>query len=278
MTLIRSCEVLAVRECGEITGFYRGCDRCRNELLRWLGQIEDDYCRLNPIPASSPLGGGTGAFGSKSPASDHVIAMLDRRSKANAVHGDDREGLLSVPAVVGEWSQYAWRESEDPLPGTVGEGFAYLRVRNDWLMQQDCAADFAEEIRRLYVQLRGHAEPKRKIGECPAELVAETKTAPAVRCEAPLRAAVDDDVIRCHACGASWMRPWHDLRAALGGQTLMDYAMLSDWLDVKVGTLWWWNSKDHWTRYGEQRRALWAVVEVLESYQKRRSQTTKEAS
>lgn len=271
--MIRSCEVQAVRQCGEITGFYRACDRCRNEVLRWLGSIEADYCRLNPTPVSSPLGGGSGAFGSKSPASDHVIAMLDRRSKANAVTQDDRNGApLSVPAVIGEWCEVPWRDSEDHLPGTVGEGFAYLRVRNDWLMQQDCAADFAEELRRLYVQLRGHAEPKRKIGECPAKLV------PGVRCEAPLRAGVDDDVIRCHACGASWMRPWHDLRAALGGQTLMDYAMLADWLGVKVGTLWWWNSKDHWTRYGEQRRALWAVVEVLESYQKRRSDKAKEAS
>lgn len=278
MTLIRSCEVLAVRQCGEITGFYRACDRCRNEVLRWLGSIEADFGRLNPIPASNPLGGGSGAFGSKSPASDHVIAMLDRRSKANAIHGDDREGLLSVPAVVGEWSRYAWRESEDNLPGTVGEAFRYLRVRNDWLMQQDCAQDFAEEIRRLYVQLRGHAEPKRKIGECPAELVRETKTASAVRCEAPLRAAADDDVIRCHACGASWLRPWHDLRAALGGRTLMDYAMLSDWLQVKVGTLWRWCAEDGWVNHGEKRRALWAVVDVLGSYQKRRINVAKEAS
>jgi hypothetical protein len=235
-------------------------------VLRWLGSIEADFERLNPIPASSPLGGGTGAFGSKSPASDHVIAMLDRRSKANAVNRDDRDGApLSVPAVIGEWCEVPWRDSEDILPGTVGQGFAYLRFRNDWLMQQDCAADFADEIRRLYVQLRGHAEPKRKIGECPAELV------PGVRCEAPLRTGVDDDVIRCHACGSSWLRPWHDLRAALGGHTLMDYAMLSDWLQVKVGTLWRWCAEDGWVNHGEKRRALWAVVDVLASYQVRRA-------
>ena len=112
MTLIRSCEVRALRQCGEVTGFYRACDRCRNEVLRWLGSIQADFERLDTTPKSSPLGGGGhGAFGSKSPASDHVIAMLDWRSAANAVNQDDREGLLSVPAVVGEWSEYVWRAS-----------------------------------------------------------------------------------------------------------------------------------------------------------------------
>lgn len=280
VTLIRSCEVRAVRQCGEITGFYRACDRCRNEVLRWLGSIEGDFAALDTTPKTTRFGGGGhGAFGSKSPASDHVIAMLDWRSAANAVNPDDREGApRSVPAVVGEWSEYVWRSSEDARPGTVGEGFAYLRVKTDWLMTQDCAADYASDVRDLYVQLRGHAEPKRKIGECPTVIVLATSTAPAVRCEFPLRAAADDDVIRCHGCGASWARPWHDLRAELDGETVMDYALLSDWLGVSVRSLWRWREEDGWVQQGVGKRKLWAVVDVLTSYQKRRAKAVKEAS
>lgn len=272
MTLIRSCEVLDVRQCGEITGFYRACDRCRNEVLRWLGSIQDDFERLTATPVNAPFGGGgSGAFGSKSPANDHVIAMLDRRSAVNAIGQDDREGApLSVPAVVGGWCEVAWRASEDALPGTVGEGFAYLRVRTDWLMQQDYAADYAREVRDLYVQLRGHAEPKRKIGECPGEY------APGVTCEAPLRASPNDDVILCFSCGARWERPWHDLRAAIGGQTVMDYAVLSEWLSVGRRTLERWCLEDGWMPQNGEKRKLWAVVDVLASYQKRRQ--AKEAS
>jgi hypothetical protein len=274
MTLIRSCEVLAVRQCGELTGFYRGCDRCRNEVLRWLGSIEADFVRLNTAPVSAPFGsGGSGAFGSKSPANDHVIAMLDWRSAANAVNQDDREGApLSVPAVVGEWSEYVWRDPscEDGRPGTVGEGLAYLRRKTDWLMQQDCASDYARDVRDLYVQLRGHAEPKRKIGECPGEY------APGLTCEAPLRAAPEDDVIPCYSCGARWVRPWHDLRAAMGGQTLMDYALLSGWLCVSRRSLERWCLEDGWIPQNQEKRKLWAVVDVLASYQKRRQ--AKEAS
>jgi hypothetical protein len=272
MTLIRSCEVLAVRQCGEITGFYRACDRCRNEVLRWWGSIQDDFERLNTTPASAPFGGGgSGAFGSKSPANDHVIAMLDWRSAANAVHRDDREGApMSVPAVVGEWSEYVWRDPEcmDGLPGTVGEGFAFLRRRTDWLMQQDCAADYARDVRDLYVQLRGHAEPKRKIGECPT-VISEFRDQ-TVRCEAPLRAGIDDDLIRCHGCGACWDRPWLDLVDTMRESTELTYPDLAIWFKVPVSTLRNWASHDGWVRGGSDRRATFRVVDVLRSYVQRR--------
>jgi hypothetical protein len=283
MTLIRSCEVLAVRQCGEITGFYRACDRCRNEVLRWLGSIQDDFERLTTTPATAPFsGGGKGSFGSKSPANDHVIAMLDWRSAANAVHRDDREGApLSVPAVVGEWSEYVWRSPlcEDGRPGTVGEGLAYLRRKTDWLMQRDCASDYARDVRDLYVQLRGHAEPKRKIGECPT-VIGEFRDQ-VVRCEAPLRASIDDDVIRCHACGSAWDRPWKELRAITAGTTQLSYKDLALWFKVPVGTLWRWRSEDDWAeRGGTERRPLWCVMDVMDSYDKRRKDKTetKEAS
>lgn len=268
--MIRTCEVRAVRQCGELAGFYRGCDRCRNEVLRWLGSIEMDFQALDTAPKPGrSTGGARSVPGSKSPASDHVIAMLDPRSKANAVWQDDRdEPVLSVPAVVGGWCREAWRDSEDDLPGTMAAAFAYLRVRTDWLMRQDCAASYAAEIRQLYIQLRGHAEPKRKIGQCPTQ-VGEFR-GQVVRCDAPLRASLDDDVIRCWACGASWVRPWTELISTLRGMTELTYPDLALWFKVPVSTLRNWAGEDGWSRGGPERRATFRVVDVLMSYVKRR--------
>lgn len=272
MTLIRTCEVRAVRQCGEVTGFYRACDRCRNEVLRWLGSIERDFEALDTAPKSTPFGGGArGAFGSKSPASDHVITMLDRRSSPakRMDHEDDRENApLSVPAVVGSWCEVAWRNSEQPFPGTVGEGFWFLRIQTDWLMQQGCAAEYAGEIRDLYIQLRGHSQPKRKIGECPT-VIGEYRDQ-VVRCEAPLRTNLDEDVIRCYACGAQWQRPWLDLVEDMRGMTELTYPDLSIWFKVPVSTLRNWSREDGWFRGGAERRATFRVMEVLRSYVARR--------
>jgi hypothetical protein len=270
MTLIRSCEVRAVRTCGEVTDWYRGCDRCRNEVLKWLGVIEDEYLRLSTIPSMSTVGGGGHVPGPKSPARDHVIAMLDPRSTPAGPGVDDRSDVYSIPAVIGGWCKEAWAGSEDPFPATMHEAFRYLRRRSDWHMRQDHAAVYAEEIRSLYTQLHALTEPRRKVGECPTVLYLATDDTPEVRCDAPLRAGVDDDAIRCRACGATWYRPWTDLWAAVGGQTTMDYATISEWLGVSVRTLWRWSAEDGWVRQNEGKRALWLASVALTSYQRRR--------
>ena len=271
MTLIRTCEVRAVRTCGEVTDWYRGCDRCRNEVLKWLGVIEDEYLRLSTIPTMSTVGGGSHVPGPKSPARDHVIAMLDPRSTPAGPGTDDRPDVYSIPAVIGGWCKEAWLAAgEDRFPATMHEAFRYLRWRTDWHMQQDHATVYAEEIRALYHQLRGLTEPKRKIGECPTVLYPATDDTEEIRCEAPLRAGVDDDSIHCRACGVTWYRPWHDLRAATGSHVPMDYAMISAWLGVPVGTLWRWCTEDGWVKQNEGKRALWLAMDALSSFQRRR--------
>lgn len=268
MTLIRTCEVRAVRTCGEVTDWYRGCDRCRNEVLRWLGVIEDEYLRLSTIPTMSTVGGGSHVPGPKSPARDHVIAMLDPRSTPAGPGTDDRPDVYSIPAVIGGWCKEAWLAAgEDAFPGTMHEAFLYLRWRTDWHMQQDHAGVYAEEIHALCTQLRAR---KRKIGECPTVIVPGTDDTAEVRCNAPLRADVDDDAIHCRPCDTTWYRPWTDLWAAVGGQTTMDYATISEWLGVSVRTLWRWSTEDGWARQNEGKRALWLASVALTSYQRRR--------
>jgi hypothetical protein len=284
VTLIRTCEVRASRRCGEVTGPFHACDWCCSQLTLWLTEIETNFARLNPQPLASLPGGSFGsAFGSKSPAQDHVIAMMDPRSSPAKRTGneDDRENApLSVPGVVGEWARFVWRQPgcEDPWPGTVGAGLEYLRAKVGWFAWQDCVAEFASEVRELHLQLVAHAEPKRKIGECPTVLGEALGVT--VRCEAPLRASIDDDVICCWSCGSSWKRPWKELRKSAAGLTLMSYRDLAGWFKVPVGTLYRWRSEDDWTQQGgTERRPLWRVIDVMDSYDRRRTdKPTLEAS
>lgn len=276
MTLIRTCEVRAVRTCGEVTDWYRGCDRCRNEVLKWLGVIEDEYLRLSTIPTMSTVGGGSHIPGPKSPARDHVIAMLDPRSTPAGPGTDDRPDVYSIPAVIGGWCKEAWKGSEDPFPGTMHDAFRYLRWRTDWHMQQDHAAVYAEEIRALYTQLHALTEPRRKIGECPTVLGEYREQV--VRCSAPLRTSLNDDVIRCHACGTTWERPWRELVKSIRGTTELSYADMALWFKVPVSTLRNWSGEDGWARGGTERRPTWRLMDGLLSYINRRVAKTEDVA
>lgn len=269
MTLIRTCEVRAVRQCGEVVDFYKACDLCRREVLRWLGEIEDGYQRLSAIPSrAAAAGGGSHVPGPKSPAVDHVIAMLDRRSSPAGPGMDDRPDVYSIPAVIEGWCREAWAGREVPFPGTMGEAFIFLRWKTDWHLRQDHAGDYARELRDLLAQLRVLTEPRRKIGECPTVLGEYRDQV--VRCEAPLRANVHDDTIRCNRCGARWERPWLDLVESVRQLTVLSYADLAIWFAVPVSTLRNWSGEDGWTRGGTERRPTWRVVDALRSYVSRR--------
>lgn len=69
---------------------YTTCDKCHEKLCQRLTDIVDRYDRLDTTPGSSGDHGTRGApgFGSRSPASDHIIVMRDWRSKSHEVGHD----------------------------------------------------------------------------------------------------------------------------------------------------------------------------------------------
>lgn len=71
---------------------YRTCDTCLERLGEVLLDVVVRYQRLNPTPGSNADAGGRGApgFGSRSPASEHIILMRDRRSKSCEVAFDGK--------------------------------------------------------------------------------------------------------------------------------------------------------------------------------------------
>lgn len=104
---------------------YRTCDPCLERLGETLLDVAVRYGRLDPTPGANSDAGGRGApgFESRSPASDHIIVMRDRRSKSCEV------------AVDGE--VYVWDRTFQPRlpPGVEGPleaPGAYVARKEAW--------------------------------------------------------------------------------------------------------------------------------------------------
>lgn len=106
---------------------YRTCDGCLDKLRDSLKDIADRWGKLDPTPGAYAEHGSRGApgFASRPPASVHVIAMRDRRSKA---------GPVACDAVEYQWDYYS-TEGHTPLPaGVHGPNTAgnYTSKREVW--------------------------------------------------------------------------------------------------------------------------------------------------
>lgn len=197
---------------------YMTCSPCLDRLRAQLVDIGTRYRRLDPTPGAQGNDGGRGApgFGSKSPASDHVICLRDSRSSQTSrtwrggdgrLHAEDEHPPISV---WGELDSACWATAEAlDLEGpdtrlTVGEQLRWLDVRLNMITQHVVCVDVADTARRVLAALKpitGDPRPRR-IGSCPNIPDPDTGE----RCAQPLYAPPRGDEIHCHACDRVWPR------------------------------------------------------------------------
>lgn len=203
------------------------CEQCEDKISERLVKIATLYEKLNPRPSGMQAGDGTPAplgFESKSPASEHIIAMMDHRSSQVAkvwvgsdgrIHKESERPVLSVYTTllievydVAERRQMAL---PDPIH-LVRNLTSWLERHVTWLTAQPSVVDFADTLHALQRQLRPVVgeRGKRPFGHCPAQL-----ENPSRRCGGPLfPPPVTSSVIRCRKCGGEWDRKkdeWDDL-------------------------------------------------------------------
>lgn len=197
---------------------YRTCGPCLDRLREHLADIARRYRLLDATPSASVGDGTRGApgFRSKSPASDHVIALRDPRSSQTArtwrggdgrLHLEDERPALSV---WGELDGVCWALAEAlDMPGpeprsSVDDMLRWLDHRLDHATRDEVCVELSRVLRGVLAALRpvtGDPRPRR-IGSCPNIPDPDTGE----RCAQPLYAPPRGDEIHCHACDRVWPR------------------------------------------------------------------------
>lgn len=197
---------------------YRTCTTCYDKIRELIQDIVRRYCLLNPRPgASGEHGRGAPGFGSRAPASEHIIAMRDRRSSVVArtwlgrdgrLHQEQERPPLSVHNVLDTiaWDIAEARELAGPDERSdVPDLARYIDGHMDWLTRNDMVVEVNQQLRELAAQLRPvTGDPgRRHIGLCPS-VVDEGDTTR--ECGARLYAPLRGDAIECTACQRVWPR------------------------------------------------------------------------
>lgn len=203
---------------------YRTCAGCLDRVRERLAEVRDRWEVLDPRPGAQGEAGGRGApgFGSRPPASDHVIAVRDWRSSRDArvwlaadgrVHRESERPPLSVLAELFTLARHVAgaRRLDGPRVLSVAEIARWLDGQLDWITRQDGVGAFDRVLRELVAQLRPlTGEPgAKRVGTCPNTLDTGAST---VECGAPLYAPLRGDTISCRACTRDWTRDqWLEL-------------------------------------------------------------------
>lgn len=198
---------------------YRTCSSCLDQLRDQLREIAARWVALDPRPGAQGENGGRGApgFGSRPPASDHVIAMRDPRSSRRArawvgadgrVHRESERPPLSVWGELALMCHHVAEARQVGVPvGDVVFLVRWLDGHLDWCTRQDGVIELGALVRELLAQLKPvTGEPgRRRIGSCPNVLDEGEQTR---ECGAALYAPLGgSDTIRCRACAREWDRP-----------------------------------------------------------------------
>lgn len=210
---------------------YATCATCLDRLREVMADIGKRYRVLDATPQKGAGGRGAPGFGSRSPASEHVIAFTDPRSSQTAKVWVDRAGR---PVREDEWPPVSIRGELDILAwdaadrlgmagpherADVADLLRHLDSRLD-LITRDAAlvVEVAFTLRALQAALRpvsGDPRPK-FIGLCPELLPEPDEQGVPLVCSARLHAPLRGDEVRCRSCGSVWTRDrWIELGRSL---------------------------------------------------------------
>ncbi|BBG01572.1 MULTISPECIES: hypothetical protein [Pseudonocardia] len=210
---------------------YATCSNCLDRLRAVMRDIGDRYRMLDPTPQKGATGRGAPGFGSRSPASDHVIAFTDPRSSQTAKVWVDRAGRACREderppvSIRGELDILAW-DAADRLGlagphhrADVHDLLRHLDQRLDLITRDpDLVVEVAFKLRALQAALRpvtGDPRPK-FIGLCPELLPEPDEAGVPLVCSARLYAPIKDSSVNCRSCGAHWPRErWLELGRSL---------------------------------------------------------------
>jgi hypothetical protein len=202
---------------------YRTCEGCLDRLTALLAEISDRYSMLSPAPGHRGGDGTPGrpGFGSRSPASDHIIVMMDPRSATgdNArtwrgadgrLHRESERPPLSIFSVLDTiaWDVAEARGYQSGHKQLSVQGLClWLDGHLDWLTRREDVVALHETLRILVNQLRPATGEKRIwIANCPNTIDRGEHTE---TCGNRLYAPTGrDDTIRCGRadCGRTWPR------------------------------------------------------------------------
>lgn len=197
---------------------YLVCDPCFEALRTRLWDVRDRYHRLDATPGASGEAGSRGApgFGSKPPASPHVIAVRDHRSSVEAhvwkggdgrVHQESTKAPFSTQSVL-ETEAFDIAERRDvrpPTDRTVAGLVRWIDVHLDWMTREGPVIEFARTLRSLQTQLMPlTGDPRIWVAKCPNVIDLGDTTE---ECEANLYYPSSGDVIQCG--NPKCRRRWH---------------------------------------------------------------------
>lgn len=209
-----------------------GAVLCAPDITRlgdWIARLGTEYELLSAAPSMQgrefgSIGGGRLAS-QRSPGNDHVMAMRDGRRGTGRIGWEDADpwGVDDTPSVFATLHTYAEmvREGRELLapvryvpacatdcphrschlgrgrpvrvPLTVATERKTLATHLDWILGQEWAGEFHDEIRGLWAVLRranGHAAPTRRVhriqapcGTCGVRAITHRPGSPQAVCE-----------------------------------------------------------------------------------------------
>lgn len=137
------------------------CWHCAEHLRATLRSIDRYLRTLTPERTSTSGTGGRRAPGyeSRSPAADHIIAMLDPRTLVNGP-GDDHDAVPNIAAELGNWARLVTEECprarNRPLR-TINDAIVTLLIENQWITAQLWVDEYAAALNDLHRAIRGVA-------------------------------------------------------------------------------------------------------------------------
>lgn len=214
-TCIRGC----TRRDGDPARTHRDnviCDRCTDQLNRWLTDIPDRYALL---PWLTEHGTSPPDPDHRTPKRKHapapmrldVVDLLDqrrgRRWNGTIPSFEDHRGTLGI---VGSWARMVREERHVTAletQATVTSECALLRKNLAWIVTHEWVVELHDDLRRLDRDLAAAVGDHRPqpVGHCVAIVRKPTENGTRVTvCGGPLLPNRDDFGVHCPACGDCW--------------------------------------------------------------------------